>query len=178
MNWNKGAKTKGRGTSFKGALKYYLHDKEKAVTSHRVGFVELVNLVTDNPHDAWREMMVTAEAADELKRRAWEEKMKAETAAGLKPKTKFPAGGQKNTRPVYAFSIQWHPDDHPTKEHMRQTALDVLRTLKLHEHQAVLIEHTRRTAPARPSLRESQTPVHRHQRQALKRPLHSRTMGR
>ena len=40
MNFNKGAKTKGRGTSFKGALTYYLHDKDTLETSHRVGFVE------------------------------------------------------------------------------------------------------------------------------------------
>jgi hypothetical protein len=52
MNWNKGARTKGRGTSFRGALKYYLHDKDKAITTQRVGFVELLNLATDNPHDA------------------------------------------------------------------------------------------------------------------------------
>jgi Relaxase/Mobilisation nuclease domain len=142
MNWNKGAKTKGRGTSFKGALKYYLHDKDKAVTSERVGFVELLNLVTDNPHDAWREMMATAEAAPELKRRHREKLLPADASDELKRRARASTGGQKNTRPVYAFSIQWHPDDHPTKEHMRQTALDVLRTLKLHEHQAVLVEHT------------------------------------
>lgn len=94
MNWNKGAKTKGRGTSFKGALLYYLHDKGRAETTERVGFVELVNLATDDPNDAWREMMATAEAADELKRRA-----------GLA------TAKTRNTRPVYAFSIQWHPDD-------------------------------------------------------------------
>ena len=125
MNWNKGARTKGRGSSFKGALNYYLHDKDKAKTSNRVGFAETLNLVTKNPHDAWREMMVTAEAAAAMKREA-----------------RMAPGGQKNTRPVYAFSIQWHPEDKPTKEHMRQTAHDVLKTLNLHEHQAVLIEHT------------------------------------
>ena len=63
MNFNKGAKTKGRGTSFKGALTYYLHDKDTLETAHRVGFVEMLNLFTDDPHDAWREMMVTADAA-------------------------------------------------------------------------------------------------------------------
>ena len=63
MNFNKGAKTKGRGTSFKGALTYYLHDKDTLETAHRVGFVEMLNLFTDDPHDTWREMMVTCEAA-------------------------------------------------------------------------------------------------------------------
>ena len=60
MNFNKGAKTKGRGTSFKGALTYYLHDKDTLETAQRVGFVEMLNLFTDDPHTAWREMMVTA----------------------------------------------------------------------------------------------------------------------
>ena len=69
MNFNKGAKTKGRGTSFKGALTYYLHDKDTLETAHRVGFVEMLNLFTDDPHTAWREMMVTCDAAPELKRR-------------------------------------------------------------------------------------------------------------
>ena len=50
MNFNKGAKTKGRGTSFKGALTYYLHDKDTLETAHRVGFVEILNLFTDDPH--------------------------------------------------------------------------------------------------------------------------------
>ena len=63
MNFNKGAKTKGRGTSFKGALTYYLHDKETLETAQRVGFVEMLNLFTDDPHTAWREMMVTCDAA-------------------------------------------------------------------------------------------------------------------
>ena len=49
MNFNKGAKTKGRGTSFKGALTYYLHDKDTLETAHRVGFVEILNLFTDDP---------------------------------------------------------------------------------------------------------------------------------
>jgi Relaxase/Mobilisation nuclease domain len=125
MNWNKGAKTKGRGTSFKGALKYYLHDKDQALTSERVGFVELVNLVTEDPQDAWREMMVTCDAAPELKR-----------VAGAKP------GGNKSKKPVYAISIQWHPDDKPTKALMRESAHDVLKLLGLQDHQAILIEHT------------------------------------
>ena len=33
MNFNKGAKTRGRGTSFKGALIYYLHDKDTLETA-------------------------------------------------------------------------------------------------------------------------------------------------
>ena len=125
MNWNKGAKTKGRGTSFKGALLYYLHDKERATTSERVGFVELLNLATDDPNGAWREMMALCDAAPELKRRGGS-----------------PPGGKKATKPVYAISIEWHPDDNPTKDHMRQTAHEVLKRLGLQDHQAVIAEHT------------------------------------
>ena len=86
MNFNKGAKTKGRGTSFKGALTYYLHDKDTLETAHRVGFVEMVNLFTDDPHETWREMMVTAEAATNSS---------AAAAAHL--------AGNKLKKPVYAF---------------------------------------------------------------------------
>ena len=125
MNFNKGAKTKGRGTSFKGALTYYLHDKDTLETAHRVGFVEMVNLFTDDPHETWREMMVTAEAAPELKRRG-----------GSSP------GGNKLKKPVYAISIEWHPDDKPSKKHMRETAHEVLKLLGLQDHQAVIVQHT------------------------------------
>ncbi len=125
MNFNKGAKTKGRGTSFKGALTYYLHDKDTLETAHRVGFVEILNLFTDDPHETWREMMVTCDAAPELKRRS-----------GKSP------GGNKLTKPVYAISIEWHPDDKPSKKHMVETAHEVLRLLGLQDHQAVIIEHT------------------------------------
>jgi hypothetical protein len=95
MNFTKGAKTRRRGTSFKGALTYYLHDKNTLETAERVSFVEIGNLVTDDPDQAWREMMVTAEAVDQLRARA-----------GLKP--------TKNKRPVYCFSLNWHPDDNPS----------------------------------------------------------------
>ena len=125
MNFNKGAKTKGRGASFKGALTYYLHDKDTLETAHRVGFVEILNLFTDDPHEAWREMMVTCDAAPELKRRGGS-----------------PPGGNKLKKPVYAISIEWHPDDKPTKNHMRETAHEVLRLLGLQDHQAVIVEHT------------------------------------
>jgi hypothetical protein len=125
MNFNKGAKTKGRGTSFKGALTYYLHDKDTLETAHRVGFVEILNMFTDDPHETWREMMVTAEAGDALKKRA-----------GLS------LAGRKNEKPVYCFSLEWHPDDRPTADHMRQSAHDVLTMLNMQDHQAVIVQHT------------------------------------
>jgi hypothetical protein len=126
MNWAKGRATKGRGTSFKGALVYVLHDKD-AQTSERVGFVELHNLATDDPRRAWREMKGLCDAADELKKRS-----------GAK------ATGRKLTKPVYAFSLNWHEADNPDAAHMRETAVDALRALGMENHQAVIVEHTDR----------------------------------
>jgi hypothetical protein len=126
MNWAKGRATKGRGTSFKGALVYVLHDKG-AQTSERVGFVDLRNLATDDPHRAWREMKALCDAADELKKRS-----------GAK------ATGRKLTKPVYAFTLNWHEADNPDAAHMRETAADALRALGMENHQAIIVEHTDR----------------------------------
>jgi len=124
VNWSKGRGTKGRGTSFKGALLYVLHDPD-ASSSNRVGLVELRNLATDDPDRAWHEMMTLCEAADELKRQA-----------GIK------ATGRKLEKPVYAFSLNWHEGDSPTPEHMRETAVAALQTLGMENLQAVIVEHT------------------------------------
>ncbi|WP_036258277.1 relaxase/mobilization nuclease domain-containing protein [Methylocapsa aurea] len=105
---------------------YVLHDKH-AQTSERVGFVELHNLATDDPHRAWREMKALCDAADELKKRS-----------GVK------ATGRKLTRPVYAFTLNWHEADNPDQAHMRETAFEALRTLGMENHQAVIVEHTDR----------------------------------
>src|ERR1700720_4407427 len=121
MNFNKGARTKGRGTSFKGALTYYLHDKGSLAFSTRVGDVELINLLTDDPHEAWREMMITAEAAPELRKRA-----------GIK------SSGRKNEQPVYVFALKWHPDDPISEAHMCAEARDALKILGLQMHQTAL----------------------------------------
>lgn len=126
MNWAKGRATKGRGSSFKGALKYVLHDKD-AATTERVGVVELHNLATDDPHRAWREMMTLCDAADDLKQRA-----------GIK------ATGRKLTKPVYAFTLNWHEADKPDPAHMRDTAISALQALGMDHLQAVMVEHTDR----------------------------------
>ncbi len=126
MNWAKGRNTKGRGTSFKAALVYVLHDKD-AQTSERVGFVEMHNLATDDPHRAWREMKALCDAANDLKKRS-----------GVK------ATERKLTRPVYGFTLNWHEADKPDAAHMRETAFDALRALGMENCQAVIVEHTDR----------------------------------
>jgi hypothetical protein len=126
MNWAKGRRTRGRGTSFKGALQYVLHDKG-VDTAERVGFVELRNFATDQPHGAWREMMALCDAAGDLKKRS-----------GIK------GTGNKLAKPVYAFTLNWHEADRPDADHMRQTALSALKALGMESLQAVIVEHTDR----------------------------------
>jgi hypothetical protein len=117
------------GRSFKGAVLYYLHDKRQKgeavrLTAERVAWVETVNLPTANPERAWRIMAHTALAQSHLK-----------AAAGLK------ATGRKLAKPVYAYSLAWHPRERPTKAEMMETALSSLAAQGLEEHQAIILCH-------------------------------------
>src|SRR5689334_16795430 len=103
------------GSSFKGASLYYLHDKRRPgeaerLTSERVAWTHTVNLSTAVPERAWRIMADTAMRQGEIK-----------AAAGEK------ATGRKLTKPVYAYSLAWHPEQRPDREHMLSTALDSLK---------------------------------------------------
>jgi len=89
------AKLAGRGSSFKGAGQYYLHDKQ-AETSERVAWTETVNLRTANPDRAIRVMAATAMDRDALK-----------LAAGIK------AGGRSSDKVVQTYSLAWHPEQKP-----------------------------------------------------------------
>ena len=60
-------KLHSKGKSFKGAALYLLHDKDRAATSERVAWTETRNLLTDDPHRAWRVMAATAMKQDILK---------------------------------------------------------------------------------------------------------------
>lgn len=110
------------GRSFKGAAQYYLHDKG-ALTDERLSFVEIVNLPTQDPHRATAHMIDTAAHADELKRQA-----------GLK-------GGRKLEKPVYSYSLAWHPSEQPTKEEQLAAAHETLKILGLENHQALIVAH-------------------------------------
>jgi hypothetical protein len=117
------------GRSFKGAALYYLHDKRREgeaerLTSERVAWTHTVNLATDDPERAWRIMAHTAMNQAELKQQA-----------GVK------ATGRKLTNPVYAYSLAWHPEQRPDKDHMLSTALDSLKAQGLEEHQFIILAH-------------------------------------
>jgi Relaxase/Mobilisation nuclease domain len=117
------------GRSFRGAALYYLHDKRQdgeavRFTTDRVAWVETVNLPTGDPERAWRIMAHTALAQAELK-----------AAAGTK------ATGRKLAKPVFAYSIAWHPGERPTKAEMRKAARSSLEAQGLEEHQAIILCH-------------------------------------
>jgi len=114
-----------RGGSFKGAFAYYLHDK-KAKTQNRIGWAEMLNIPSSiQAHEAWRVMAYTALNAARLKQ-----------ASGRSRK------GASMKKPVFAFSLSWHPEQSPSKKHMMQTAEEAIHTLGLEEHECVVVCHT------------------------------------
>lgn len=118
------------GRSFKGASLYYLHDKRREgeaerLTSDRLAWTHTANLATDDPERGWRIMADTAMRQGEIK-----------AAAGEK------ATGRKLTKPVYAYSLAWHPEQRPDREHMLATALDSLKAQGLEGHQAIILAHS------------------------------------
>lgn len=121
----------GKGTSFKGAALYYLHDKRQAgeaerLTADRVAWSETRNLATDDPELAWRIMAATALDQDRLK-----------AEAGVK------ASGRKSDASVYAYSIAWHPDEAASlsRAEMVRAAEELLRALGAQDRQAILVAH-------------------------------------
>lgn len=121
----------GKGTSFKGAALYYLHDKRQEgesvrLTSERVAWSETRNLATDNPELAWKIMAATALDQDRLK-----------AEAGVK------ATGRKSNAAVYAYSIAWHPDEKAklTRAEMVQAAEASIRAIGAGDRQAIIVAH-------------------------------------
>jgi hypothetical protein len=112
-----------RGASFKGAADYLLHDKH-ASTSERVAWTHMVNLFSRTTGDAWFEMMDT-----------WRDRNALKKAAGFK------ASGRDNKAPVLHMSLSWHPDETPSADHMRETALSALKALGVQQHQALIVAH-------------------------------------
>ena len=119
-------KLASKGTSFKGAAAYYLHDKG-ADTSERVAWTATVNLATDNPEIAWRIMAATAKEQDRLK-----------AAAGIGN------AGRKSADVVLAYSLAWHPDEKAglTLEEMLLAARASLEVLGASDRQALIVCHS------------------------------------
>ncbi len=113
------------GHSFKGAMAYYLHDKN-AATAERVAWAATRNLATDDPEAAQRIMIATAQSADELK-----------AAAGIKNT------GRKSKAHVYAYSLAWHPDEtgQLDRAEMLRAVDSSMKALGAAQHQAIIVCH-------------------------------------
>ena len=114
-----------KGTSFRGAALYLLHDKE-ASTSDRVASTETRNLATKNPEAAWRVMAATALDQSRLK-----------SEAGIK------TTGRKSKDSVLHLTLSWHPDEAEelTRDEMTAAADGALKALKAEGHQALYVIH-------------------------------------
>ncbi len=112
------------GGNFRGAFRYYLHDKG-ADTRHRVAWTQVENMLTQDPEKAWRVMAFTAQFQDRLKEASGQSR-----------------AGRKLEKPVFAFSLAWHPEQSPTQEHMLAIAREAIAIMGLSEHEAVIVSHS------------------------------------
>jgi len=112
-----------RGQSFKGAGLYYLHDKE-AITADRVAFTHTENVPTQDPEKALKWMSFTAMHAEDLKRQSG-----------------MAATGPACRKPVFTFSLAWHPEQEPKKWEMIGAGRSALAALGLAEHETVMVAH-------------------------------------
>lgn len=117
------------GSSFKGLATYLTHDPE-AKTADRVGWAHTLNLAHDDALSAVDEMYWTARNAELLKQEA-----------GIR------AGGRATENPVKHLSLNWSPEDHPTRDHMVEATEDFLRHMKWQDHQALLVAHEDKAHP-------------------------------
>lgn len=121
-----------KGTSFKGAAAYLLHDKERAQSAERVEWIAVRNLATDDPELAWRIMAATSMDQDRLK-----------AEAGVKNT------GRKSAAHVLHYSLSWHPDekDALSREEMMRAAHGSIRALGAEDRQAMIIAHNDEEQP-------------------------------
>lgn len=113
----------GGGKSFAGLSQYLTHDP-KAETDKRVAWTHTLNLSNDHIPSAVDEMYRTARNAEILKQEA-----------GIR------GGGRATEATVKHISLNWSPDDNPSREHMIGTAEGFLQHMKWQEQQAVLVAH-------------------------------------
>jgi hypothetical protein len=111
------------GKSFKGLSEYLMHDP-KARSEDRVDWTHTHNLGHDHVPSAVDEMLWTARNAELLKQEA-----------GIR------AGGRVTESSVKEVSLNWSPEDKPTREHMIATSEDFLRHMNWHEHQTLMVAH-------------------------------------
>ena len=111
------------GHSFKGAYQYFCHDKGQS-TKDRVLWTHTENMQTEDPDLAWKVMAYTAIEQDRLKE-----------ASGQK------ATGRKLQKPVFSYSLAWHPEQDPDRDHMLETARKSLAKLGMMEFETLIVAH-------------------------------------
>ena len=111
------------GKSFKGLATYLTHDPN-ARTAERIDWTHTLNLAHDDVLSAIDSMMWTARNAELLKQEA-----------GIR------AGGRATENAVMHVSLNWHPEETPSKEQMIEAAEGFLEHMKYQEHQALVVSH-------------------------------------
>ena len=117
------------GKSFKGLASYLTHDPE-AKSAERIGWTHTLNLAHDHVLSAVDEMLWTSRSAELLKQEA-----------GIR------AGGRATENTVKHISLNWSPEDNPSKDHMMEATEGFLRHMNWHEHQALVVAHEDKAHP-------------------------------
>ena len=126
------AKVHASGKSFRGAVSYCLEEKrmdrdhaeEKTHIGRRVEWTTTLNLATDDPRRAARQMAATAHYSTELKR-----------LAGIG------AGGRKLEKPVAHYTLSWARGQVPDRQQQEAAVSSSLKALGLEDRQAVVVSH-------------------------------------
>lgn len=118
-----------KGSSFRGAMLYYLHDKKREgellrLSDDRVAWMTTRNCAGNDPELAFQEMAATAWDAQHLKAEAGER-----------------LSGHPLEKPVMTISLSWHPSERPSADEMEKAADSYLRFMAWDQHQAVYIAH-------------------------------------
>ncbi|MDC0302714.1 relaxase/mobilization nuclease domain-containing protein [bacterium] len=117
------------GTSFRGVFRYLYYARESREEC-RVAWSETRNMMTACLKKAWKVMAFTVKVQDRLK----------EASGGRR-------SGRKLEKPVFSYSLSWHPEQKPTKERMLEAVSRSLLALGLEEHEAMIIAHGDRPHP-------------------------------
>jgi hypothetical protein len=97
---------------FAALAQYLIHGRQDVQASpERVDWIEGHNLATDDPELAAKIMDATAKLSAKVE------------------------------KPVFHASINWHPDEAPAREEMKEIARRALKLMELEEHQALVVGH-------------------------------------
>ena len=65
----------------------------------------------------------------------WQNRLRLKREAGVSMR------GRDNKNPALHLTLSWHAGDHPTPEHMKETALSALKAIGLEDHQVLMAAH-------------------------------------